>query len=65
MNTEFSLRVPDEARATVTITATVGELKQLRKQLANEWPSWDFARQLGDVIRQAEERFSTSQDSQP
>ena len=58
MRTEFAFRNPDELLVTLTVTAPLGEFRALRKQMAQEWPSYEMSRQIGDVIRAAEEKFT-------
>src|SRR3546814_7913527 len=56
MKTVFQIQKPDDMQATIVLTATVGEFRELRTQLSGKWPSAEFSRSIGDVIRQAESR---------
>lgn len=50
---------PRDIHLEITFTATLGELMDLRAQLGKaEWPSSDFARELGELIYVAEQRFA-------
>jgi len=53
----FRIQNPDEVMATVTVSMPIKQWRELRGQLSDKWPSWDFARVIGDAIRQAEETF--------
>lgn len=63
VRTRFKIDKPDAMEATLTVTATVSEWRELRDQLGERWPSWDFARQIGNVIRQAERVFDATMDA--
>ena len=64
MKAQFQIQKPDDMQATIVLTATVGEFRQLRAQLCEKWPSWDFSRSIGDVIRQAESTFYADEPEQ-
>lgn len=54
---KFQLVSPNIAEATITMTATVAYWRELRSQLDQKWPSWEFGGLLADVIRHAEAHF--------
>ena len=54
MRSEFKFQNPDELVATITMTATVKQWRELYEQLPRQWPSWDVARQIGEVISAAQ-----------
>ena len=64
MKAAFQIQKPDNMQATIVLTATVGEFRQLRTQLSDKWPSWEFSRSIGDVIRQAESTFYADESEQ-
>jgi len=66
MKATFQFVNPDDITASITMTATVKEWRELSSQLSTEtWPSWDFRSKITDVIRQAEQRFYDNQEGQP
>lgn len=68
MRAVFEIRNPDAVEASVTVTMTIKQWRELRGQMGNAWPSWDFARVIGDVIRKAEQQFyaiAPDEDEQP
>lgn len=62
MRTKFEFNKPDDLVATVSVTMSVKEFRELRKQLKNEWPSWKLGDAIGDVIRQAETVFYATEE---
>src|SRR3546814_8750843 len=64
MKTVFQIQKPDDMQATIVLTATVGEFRELRTQLSGKWPSAEFSRSIGDVIRQAESTFYADESEQ-
>ena len=63
MRSEFKFQNPDELVATITMTATVKQWRELYEQLPPQWPSWDVARQIGEVISAAQEKFYATEDT--
>lgn len=53
----FQLKQPDDLVAVLQITMTVGQFRELKKQLQGSYPSWDLSRAITDVIIQAEKTF--------
>jgi hypothetical protein len=64
MRTTFKICSPDEIQATLTVTMTVKEWRELRTQLVDSWPSWQLSRDIGDVIRQAEKTFYANTEAE-
>src|SRR3546814_14757934 len=64
MKIVFQIQKPDDMQATIVLTATVGEFRELRTQLSGKWPSAEFSRSIGDVIRQAESTFYADESEQ-
>ena len=61
MKATYQLNRTDQIEATMTITMTVSEWKDLAAQQKDrEWPSWRFAGAIQDMIRKAEEKFWTT-----
>jgi hypothetical protein len=54
---DFKIARPDELVVVVTLTATVGELRALSKQLVGQWPSFQLSQDLACVIREAEKVY--------
>ena len=70
MQASSSLRIPDDAEATISITAKIGDLKKLRKQLHDpqtqgHWPIQTFVRQVDEAIFKAERTFCTQSEEAP
>lgn len=63
MRGTFELLKPDEMEATLTVTATVKDWKQLRDQLVDRYPSWQLSSIVADLVHQAELKFFAKQDS--
>ena len=63
MKSTFRLDNVDEMQATMTLTMPVREWRKLNAQLAKDWPSWDFSRQITDLIRAAEVHFHTDTEA--
>ena len=58
MKATFQLTNPDEMQASMTITMTIKQWKELRQQLDVKWPSVRLSTLIGSVIRAAEDTFS-------
>lgn len=73
MTTTFKLCVPKEATATVTITASVGDLTRLLQQIDNlrgqqsnpGWPLTEFLNDVDKVIRAAHKEFAEYSEEMP
>jgi len=57
MKGTFQIELPDKIDATLTVTMTLAEWKQLRAQVAGNWPGWKFSEMITDLIRHAEKQF--------
>lgn len=57
MRSTFSIQDPDKIVATMTLTMPLKEWKQLKEQLSRDWPSYDFSRQISDLVGLAEKQF--------
>lgn len=57
MRGTFKLCNIDSIDASMTISMTVKEWRELRNQLSDEWPSWDLSSQISKLIAQAESTF--------
>ena len=57
MNVNFRLKEPDDMIATLTITGTVKELKELDAQLCDKHPSYKVSFAIHDAIQKASESF--------
>jgi hypothetical protein len=62
----FGLDNPDDMRATLSLTMTLGDWKKLREQLSNgTWPSYEVGYAIRDVVDKAEKRFTSSPPEEP
>lgn len=57
MRAMLRLRVPEDAEATITLTATIKELEELEKCISDSYPGWRFGAMLSTAIRKAQESF--------
>jgi hypothetical protein len=57
MNVKFQVEKPDDVVATLTITMTLRQWKELRDQLNQSWPSWKLAAAITDVLYQTTKPF--------
>jgi hypothetical protein len=53
----FRLSEPDKMSATMQITMTVKEWKELRALISDEYPGWQLNGAITDLIHQAEKVF--------
>lgn len=42
---------------TLQVTMTYEEMKELKNQLSNKWPSWQFANTLWSLLNQLEKTY--------
>lgn len=54
---KFCLENPETVRATLSLTMTLSEWKQLQKQLGQAWPSWELSAAITDMISTAQKHF--------
>ena len=64
MKARIQLVEPNKMLATVTITMSVSEWRELNEQLTAKWPSWAFSKLLGDVIAKATASFDADTETQ-
>lgn len=55
----------DDVFATMTLTMSIKEWRELRAKMPQEWPAWEFGSRISEMIRHAEKQFSERQDSPP
>lgn len=58
MRSSFKLDNVNDINATLSITLSLREWKQMRAQLGDAWPSWHLGRHISDLIAAAEKHFS-------
>ena len=61
MRGQFQLRDTDKLEATMTLTATLHEWKELSKQLQKGWPSCDLSSIIFDTVNKAEAVFHSDE----
>jgi len=54
----FGIQKLNEVEATLTVTMTVGEWRDVLKQLSTKWPSWKFGEVILEMINAFNENFS-------
>lgn len=64
VKTRFFLTDPKSANGTLTLTMTLSEWDELRKQLQDVYPSWKLSGAIAGLILQAQEHFSAHTDSE-
>ena len=57
MKATYQLEDADKMEATLVITMTVGEWRELTRQQSAAWPSWKFSSLVCDLIAGANEKF--------
>jgi hypothetical protein len=58
MKSTFHLTRPDDAPATMTITMGIGEWRQIRKQLSEDYPSWRLGLMISKLLEKADAHFT-------
>ncbi len=58
MRTKFYLDNPDDMQATMEITMSVKEWKELKEELSDKYPSWQLSSSIMSLICQAEKVFN-------
>lgn len=53
MKARFALDKPDAMEATIHITMTLKQWRELQEQLVNVYPSWELSSVITDVLMQA------------
>lgn len=57
MRAHFRIKDPDSVEASITITTTLKEWKELRSQLPGGWPATRLSETIGEAVRHAERHF--------
>lgn len=57
LQSTFEVEKPNDVVFTLKITAPLSEFRQLQKQLASEWPSWQLTGAINDLISAATNTF--------
>ncbi len=62
----YQLTKPDDAGASLTLTMTVGEWKQVRATLnkAGDYPGWRVAEIIGELVGRAAAHFDASSETE-
>ena len=58
MRSKFGIQKLDEVEATLTMTMTVSEWREVEKQLSTKWPSWKFGEVILEMITSFDKTFS-------
>ena len=54
---------PGEIEVAMTITMDLNRWKQLREQLATEYPAWDLSSKIREMVERVENRFYPEDES--
>ena len=54
----FGIQNLSDVEATVTVTMTVGEWREVLGQLSTKWPSWKFGEAILNMITAFDKNFS-------
>ena len=54
----FGIQNLSDVEATVTVTMTVGEWREVLKQLSTKWPSWKFGEAILNMVTAFDKNFS-------
>lgn len=54
---------PDQAEASLTLTMTIREWKELRASLTNDYPAWRVGSMIGKLVAQASQAFAEEGES--
>ena len=57
MDARFECTKPEDIEMSMTITMTLHRWMELKKQLVNEYPSWDLSSKITDMVFQANKQF--------
>ena len=57
MDGTFEIAKPNEIKATLHLTMTIGDWKELREQLVKKWPGSRLSSMITDLVFQAEKTF--------
>lgn len=53
MECRLKCEKPGDIEYTLTVTMKAKDWETFREQLNSSWPSWEFARQVNDILAQA------------
>jgi hypothetical protein len=59
----YQLMAVDDVPATLTVTMTVKQWREIADRLPETWPHWEFGAKVREMIRHADQQFSERQDS--
>lgn len=62
MKTQMTVTNPNDVEIELSVTMNLGKWKQLKKQLTDNYPSWDLSAKITDMIYQAEKNFYPKED---
>ena len=65
MQMRFVIEKPDEAEATMKITMTVREWRELGDQLKNEYPSWRLGSAINRLVSHARKVYYAENEDDP
>jgi hypothetical protein len=61
MKTDFVTENPDSIEMTMTITMSLGKWRELRKAIKEQYPGWEFANAISEMVHQATKHFSAEE----
>lgn len=59
---KFGIQKLNDVEATLTVTMTVGEWREILEQLSQKWPSWKFGEVILAMITAFNKNFSPYED---
>lgn len=59
----YQLNAVDDAQATLTVTMSIKQWRELSAKLPESWPHWEFGAKVNAMIRHAQQQFTERQDS--
>ena len=65
MKAKLKLENPDDMIATIKLTMTIREWRELKDQLPDKYPSWKLGSIIFDVIDKAEKTFYSEDEVKP
>jgi len=57
MKASYELKNPNKLEATITLTATVEDFRELMKHQPEAWPCWHLRNAIKEVVDKAEATF--------
>ena len=58
MNSKFGIQKLEDVEATLTVTMTVDEWRQLNRQIGIKWPASEFSRMVSGMIGEFNRHWS-------